>query len=675
MKSSPFLQTLLFFSCCAAVLVVTDWHFFFATPFHEVGDVAVNALQVTDAKHGAEILGNYSRFHFHHPGPGFFYLYAAAEWLLCDRLQTGLTPHNAHSLAVGLVQIAFFATGLLLLARRIQLKFFLSLALLVATLHFSLADQKLVSLWPPHVLLMPFFCFAVSCITLASGSAGVLPLVILSGSLLVHGHVAQPLFVVLMSVAAYLLAWHQSRAGNAPAPWRAHLWSHLFAGFCLLLFLTPLVIDALKGQNSNLAEILRHMRDQSSHKSPAKSGLYLLSFLSYRHDQEAWLNSLSWTSLRFLREGIGYYLAWALLVFAIVRQIIQRRLTLPPPALAYLRTCAWALAGMFVLFFGWGIMQTGPMFEFNGYFFYSISFLGLLLGCAIAAAYLERWHTGWHTPVLYVAAAVIFHQNLQWGYVNDADAGRALLGDIKRAIKTDPLPAAPKILVFDHDDWPLVASVALALHRERKIFYVDRAWDFMFKDQRVLPLSLLADPHADMSVWRIGRKTGAAGEVALGTNAAVCFSPNSLSPTKGEIDFSVRGNLARYQLHGLSTPDRDFTWAVQPDVVLQFTAERAEDDVELEIVAEPFLPPGQPAIQPTELRFNGVLLFSAPFAEPGVLRARILRDIWNSQPIAHLHLHMPYARSPSDLRLSSDIRILSLAIKKLTTRRADPLPR
>jgi hypothetical protein len=66
----------------------------FTTSIIESSDFAANALQVQNAKHLAELLGNYSRWRFHHPGPAFFYIYAAGEWIFYDLLHLVPAPFN-----------------------------------------------------------------------------------------------------------------------------------------------------------------------------------------------------------------------------------------------------------------------------------------------------------------------------------------------------------------------------------------------------------------------------------------------------------------------------------------------------------------------------------------------------------------------------------------------------
>src|SRR5690606_13958691 len=108
------------FTATFVLLVAARWETFFGSPVYEAGDLAVNALQVEYARHFAELYGNYSRFEFNHPGPAFFYVYAAFQWLLCDLIPLCPSPHNAHLLACVALQSFFFALALGILRTHVR---------------------------------------------------------------------------------------------------------------------------------------------------------------------------------------------------------------------------------------------------------------------------------------------------------------------------------------------------------------------------------------------------------------------------------------------------------------------------------------------------------------------------------------------------------------------------
>ena len=318
-KTSSMRIFLLLFLGTFTLMLGSNWRYYFASPVYEVGDVAVNALAIDQAKVFREIRGNYSRYHFQHPGPAFFYVYAMAEWALCEMLRTNLPPHCVHSLAGLAVQSAFFALALTIASSWISAPLFPALALLAAALHFTQIDSAFTSVWPPHVLLMPFLAFWVACISVADGRGQHLPWALLSGSFLVHGHVAQPLFVVGLFLCAYGgFLWSRWRAHEQPlASWRAFYREHLWSLAILLVFLLPIALDLLQGSRSNFGAILRHLRNSGDeHKTLADGFFYFLSFFGYQTDQETRFAPASLARWSFLREQVWLYASWLVAVFA-----------------------------------------------------------------------------------------------------------------------------------------------------------------------------------------------------------------------------------------------------------------------------------------------------------------------------------------------------------------------
>ena len=190
----------------AAVVLAINAHWF-RVPITEGGDFAANSIQVYHAKMFRELLGNYSRWQFHHPGPVYFYLFAAGEYLFCDFLQIVPAPANAQFLTVLLVNTALLFGSIEIFARHFSGALFRPLALgaavlLIFEVNHAQPGSALVSLWMPHVALFAFLFFASACASVAAGRAGHLPLAALGAMMLVHLHMAQFLFAGVMSLAA-----------------------------------------------------------------------------------------------------------------------------------------------------------------------------------------------------------------------------------------------------------------------------------------------------------------------------------------------------------------------------------------------------------------------------------------------------------------------------------------
>lgn len=660
----------------SALLLARSSDFFFVSSYHEEGDIASNALQVERAKEGRELYGNYSRFGFHHPGPAFFYVYAGAELLLRDGLGLQASQHGIHSATGAVLQAFFFAVALGIAASWIRHRLFIPLCLLFGAIHFSLVGNVFISIWPPHVLLMPFLAFWVACVSVAAGRGRHLGWVALGGSLLVHGHVAQPMFVVALTTASYLcLAWHLRRQSTPSWPWKAYPWSHVLAGTVIALFVTPLVIDMTRGDASNFAEILRHLRDHSEdRKKPLKAFLYFLSFFSYERNQDQLFARLSSESLAFFYQKKAICFIW-MGVFAAVAVGFWRGWMRPAVASGahFFKHSVGFWLFTVALCVIWGVMQSGPMLDFNGYFFFGICYLLAVFFAALIAVRVPDRAARWIAPVILVVAALTAWNVFKRDRGSDEEANIAFLENTQALLAADTRTTQPKLLLFPHGEWPRAVSAGLALKRAGAPFYVEPSWTFMFQKEYEVPLNLLSDPLHPPAVWRFIARPSFTGGMPFSKNARVTFDVATLSPAQGKIDFGVGQEWDLYQLGGFSTPDGAGVWTQSPDAFLQFKPLPTTTDVELQIIAEPYLPKGYISKQPCELSFNGDLLFSAPFTEPGVLRVRITAEQWNRHPVALIRLHLPNAKSPSQLGLSGDTRMFGLTVRRLTTRLAEPM--
>lgn len=645
----------------AVVILSARWGYYFSSPTHEEGDTALNALQITNAKHLGELHGNYSRFRFHHPGPAFFYVYAAAERLLVDLLPLGLTPFNAHAIAGLLLQAGCFALALTIAAQWCRTRLFVPVLLLGAAVHFSLAGQAFWSIWPPHVLLMPFLAFWISCLSLACGKVEHLVWAVLTGSLLVHGHVAQPLFVGTLFPAAYLLTWY--RHGK---PWRRQPRVHLAATLVLLVFLLPLGLDLAQGADSNFSEILRHLRDNSERlKKPLKSLLYLLSFFGYVHNQEEFLRELSVQSLRFFRLSAPAFGVWAALL-ALTAWFWPKLAEKRSAAAVFWNTGAWFWLGTLGLGLFWGIAQTGLMHEFNSYFFYSVTYLAFWPLADRIASLGQKFprQSGLIATLLLIAAALVTAAGLGRGAFQPGEAGLFREDAVQQALSADTRRSQPKLLAFGPEDWAEAAAVALALTRSGIPYYVDQPWEFMH-GKRAVPVEILTSDDPPVSVWRILSTSRESPPRPLGNDRYLELDAAPFVAEGGEIDFATEGNYLRYQVTGFSNLHGSWAWMSQDNALLQFSVEPVERDVMLVFEIVPWRPLGGIFSAPLEIYFNGTLLLADPLQKPGRLTVRVPHRIWRSHPVATLRWHLPGARDPRDNGVPSDWSGGTVAVRRL----------
>jgi hypothetical protein len=421
---TPVLAAIIF-----AAIVFNDAQVIFHSYQYEINDVASNSLQVVDAKRFHNVLGNYSRFGFYHPGPAFFYVYALGEALFYDATHLVPTPFNAQFIALDALSAFFFGATLALVARHLggaQSRWFLGLALLLAAWHFGAVGRffefipgGLFCIWPPCVLVMPFLCFLVASASVASGAGRDLPLMTLAGCFLVHGHVGQPLFVIPIALLAYGgLVHHARRAASQPQfrPWQVFRRQHWLSGALIVAFLIPIAVDIITTHPNNIHLILDHIRaNQGERKEFLRSLLYFLHFGAYTaypssvhfDDHTAYPNvpyilafdafDASGTVLFFRTHWRAYGL-WLMAVLLPLAMLLKRAkhpsdrsapitTAAPRPAKIDITRFLWwmyvVLSAAIFLTIVWGCLQDGPMFYFNALFNFAIYF-GFLLIFAIA---------------------------------------------------------------------------------------------------------------------------------------------------------------------------------------------------------------------------------------------------------------------------------------------------
>src|SRR6266550_950296 len=246
----------------ASIYVVSNASFFFHGNQMEFGDFAKDALRITNAKHFAEIYGPHSRWGFYHPGPAFLYLYAAGEYLFHDWLGVS-SPHAAH-LLIGIVfQVTCGVIAVLYLAKKTSLTV-VPVAIALLFVHWNSMLGAPNSIWPPHVLFGPFLLLIAFGAGVASGDVKLLPIVIFAGGMLLHGHVAQPLFVIPLGCLALISVFRSGEYKNA------HL---AISALILAVFALPIMIDALRGFHSNIATIFHHIKTHAGEHHTLPQGI------------------------------------------------------------------------------------------------------------------------------------------------------------------------------------------------------------------------------------------------------------------------------------------------------------------------------------------------------------------------------------------------------------------
>lgn len=229
------------------------------------GDYALIALQTERARNLELIEGPYSRFHFRHPGPVYFYYYALTQLIMPEALSLQARMALAQ-FALNLV-FMFWAVYQLRVILRGPISLWTNLFTLCALAYADAARPHLWhDIWGPSTLFTSSLCYLVSSALVLNGNLqGLLPLV-LSGGLAISNHLgAAP---ILGPLGLFSFGMAIRRRWHVPLL-RSERTVLLASGVIAAAFITPPLIDLLANRSrSNFAAIAHFLM----HRSPAPPG-------------------------------------------------------------------------------------------------------------------------------------------------------------------------------------------------------------------------------------------------------------------------------------------------------------------------------------------------------------------------------------------------------------------
>lgn len=708
------------------LLLFNDQKYLFGTKTVEISDWAADSLMVREAKHTMLLHGHYSRWAFYHPGPALLDTLAAGETLFYDQLHLVPSPYNGQLIALCLIMTLFFSMAMSIFARQLGsggggYLFFLPLALFLAVWHYSALEGIHVFLgaWPAEPPVLAFLCFVVAVASVAAGSGWELPVLVIAGGWLVHNHVAQPLFVIPLTLLAYagLLMSCRKITGETEANpgrinkfytrgWYQFQRAHWIAVVLLILFILPLVVDALHGGDSNAARILVHLR---THHDPGKklmrSLCYFLTFGSYEGYQPGRADFGHYSGSG-MREFVGLhwrtYTLWlgALLGTPILFLVARRRTKEEEHVVAHQagNFIPWfyvTLTASFILTLIWGIKQDGPMYYFNAYFNYSIYFC-LALGLASALArVLMAWTRSpkmgrlrlvvaaflW---ISVAGAAVYRSKNFRSNDAFGAPEDQLAASTVERAMVGLPKEAVYFLDCHPWTNWPITIAVALELERLGHPFRVNDNWGIMFGSNHTVRQGGIGAT-TPLVRWIVVPQSENPDRLKQwplpGGSALDARNLSEVSPDGQRISFSKDGNFNDFAFFGWSPSDGTWTWSDQQTAMLAFrplpVLGNAGQGVEMLISAWSFSPPDKADRQRAMIELNGVALGTVylPINDADIqpVHVWISAAQWHdavTKGTARLQFDFPDAKSPASVGLGADARLLGGGFRSIEFRAA-----
>ncbi len=213
-----------------------------APPIITEGDFAVSELYTDVATHGQLLLGPYSRFGWHHPGPLYFYIQA---------LPYALAGHAAASLYASAAALNVVAILMLFWIASRDGRTVLGFLMAVACLIFAWRTPRfLASPWTGHVPILATMTFIALSASVIAGRRRLLLLTLAVGSFVAQTHVGfAPVVAVLSVAAATSVALDRQTASR---------WQIIAAASAVSLLLwLPTVIEAVMANGGNIAALWR----------------------------------------------------------------------------------------------------------------------------------------------------------------------------------------------------------------------------------------------------------------------------------------------------------------------------------------------------------------------------------------------------------------------------------
>ncbi|HLI61883.1 MAG TPA: hypothetical protein VKV05_00690 [Terriglobales bacterium] len=469
----------------------------------ETGDLATILFQVRDAERFRELLGNYSRFRFHHPGPGFMYILAFGDIVFRRLLHVCPEPANAAFLTMLLLNILLLFTAIWEFSRHCRSRLFVPAATMVAILAIYVINRAntpvaTMNVWLPHMLLYVFLLFFTMCAAVGTGSVQRLPILVALGGLLIHGHAAQIFFVTLMIMCSLFGLCFTSVRPIGVRQFVSRNRRFLLASLALIaVFATPIVLDRFLHHPNNIHRIRRYLAEHRGERNSLhEAAKYELSFLTFTPRPEVAVPGTSAAGLVAASARVPYVLRYwsmftALAILALLI-VARKRSAVLSGFLVYVALQA-VLVG--VLFLYWGIRITGPLYNFNGFFFYSVQFALLFLFVAIIlnGLMLDVGHglsatLACTVPLLMLFAPGVFQRiGGNNRAAHPSPEMQFLAGEVESIADRIP-PHLSRIRIRFHDEGlngSLAIGVASRLHWADQPICVDESYTLVLEDSYV----------------------------------------------------------------------------------------------------------------------------------------------------------------------------------------------
>jgi len=436
---------------------------------NKIADHGADGLQIIRAAKFSELLGPYSRFQFHHPGPILFYYMAFAEWLIpcCS----GQGAHMLAQLVLNAVILGWISYLCIKFTDQVLSGPIVGLALVVVL--GNMGCDVFADTWGPRAILLPFALLCVGGAGFSVGETSALPAMIVGGTFSAQTQVATaPVAFVIASVSSVLFIRNRKKARS----WftRAEIITISLSIFLLVLAWAPPLFEELRYEDGNISRLRDFFMQGAKEANPLSSAL----------------RQLCRSSILLCNEIVGPINGsniWACfftllpVICATTGFIAKRRFI---KALAGICLLATILS-----IFMWTRVQ-GAMHEYIFFYYqviialsYSVGIVVLVLrvlDCGLMSRY--RHATIVVSLGAIAAGAIVYLVNLQAQFKNSLDR-HAYIDELYAAINPHDKLTYKLIWRFEskhHDQWETATGLAYAMRKRGYSCCVSNEWLFLF---------------------------------------------------------------------------------------------------------------------------------------------------------------------------------------------------
>jgi len=323
------------------------------------GDQALIDVNTSRVVGGHTLLGPYSRYGWHHPGPMWFW------WLAPFRLLTHASPTAlvAAYLAQGVILVVLIVV---VTRRLLGLRAAWIMAGLLIAFVWSFGYQRLLLLWSPYAMALPALLLMLSAATFAVTRRPWLPLLAMAmvGSFMVQTDISTSIVVgtvCLAAAACRLAAWRAGALQGEASTHHRHRWvAPVLVGLALAVVWAPPLYQQFVQPPGNVRLVKQFAEGDQGPRSGVRQGLRAVNSIvagypsrlgedGQGHDADPATIQDGWG----WRIGIVYVAGGALLAVAAWRRGDRRR-----SALAVISVTA--VIGAYLS----GAQVTGPLYPY-----------------------------------------------------------------------------------------------------------------------------------------------------------------------------------------------------------------------------------------------------------------------------------------------------------------------